>query len=78
MHQIDEALHPEFVSVLKHTPSESIFATVATSSTAEYEPGPLPASLAVIAVLSVLQPSLSRSVIPRGCDISSRSRSAHC
>ena len=62
MHQIDEALHPEFVSVLKHTPSESIFATVATSSTAEYDPGPLPASLAVIAVLSVLRKPLALSL----------------
>ena len=62
MHQIDEALHPEFVSVLKHAPSESIFATVATSSTAGHNPGPLPTSLAVIAVLSVLRKPLALSL----------------
>ena len=62
MQQIDEALHPEFVSVLRHAPSESMFATVATASAAEHASAPLPASLAVIGVLSVLRKPLAISL----------------
>ena len=80
MQQIDEALHPEFVSVLRHAPSESIFATVATSSTR----GTCVRAASRVAgshrcvVGACASPWLSRSVIPRGCDISSRSRNARC
>jgi hypothetical protein len=62
MQQIDEALHPEFVSVLRHAPGEAMFATVATGSAAEHPSGPLPASLAVIGVLSVLRKPLALSL----------------
>jgi serine/threonine-protein kinase len=62
MQQIDEALHPEFVSVLRHAPLEAMFATVATGSAGEHLSGPLPASLAVIGVLSVLRKPLALSL----------------
>jgi hypothetical protein len=62
MQQIDEALHPEFVSVLRHAPSESMFAAVATASSSEHPSAPLPASLAVIGVLSVLRKPLAISL----------------
>ena len=62
MQQIDEALHPEFVSVLRHAPSESMFTPVATASPAEHASEPLPASLTVIGLLSVLGKPLALSL----------------
>ena len=59
--QIEQALHPEFVSVLRHARGASAFETVASGSTAEHASGPLPASLAVIGVLSVLRRPLALS-----------------
>ena len=65
--QIDEALHPEFVSVLRYMPDESMFAAADAGSPAagpsgERPPAPLPASLAVIGVLSVLRKPLALSL----------------
>ncbi len=65
--RIDEALHPEFVSVLGYAAGESIFAAVpagpsALGSTPEQRPVSLPASLAVIGVLSVLRKPLAISL----------------
>jgi hypothetical protein len=62
MQQIEEALHPQFVSVLRHAPGDSMFAPVATGSAAEHTSGPLPASLTVIGVLSVLRKPLALSL----------------
>ncbi|MEO7270926.1 MAG: protein kinase [Vicinamibacterales bacterium] len=60
--QIAEALHPEFVNVLRHVPGDPMFATVATGSTGELASGPLPASLSVIGVLAVLRKPLALSL----------------
>jgi hypothetical protein len=65
--RIDEALHPEFVSVLGHVPGESIFHVVPAGSSAggspeERQPASLPSSLAVIGVLSVLRKPLALSL----------------
>ena len=62
-----EALHPEFVSVLRYWPDESMFAAADAGSPAagpagERPPAPLPASLAVIGVLSVLRKPLALSL----------------
>lgn len=64
--RIDEALHPESVSVLAHVPGESIFAAGHDSSVpgsaGERPPISLPTSLAVIGVLSVLRKPLALSL----------------
>ncbi|WP_157899729.1 protein kinase domain-containing protein [Luteitalea pratensis] len=57
--QIDEALHPVFVDVLRHAPGEGLF-TAATDSAPRRLA--LPASLAVIGVLSVLRKPLAISL----------------
>jgi hypothetical protein len=62
LQQIDEALHPAFVTVLRHVPTESIFSVVPDGSAAEQTSAPLPASLAVIGVLSVLRKPLALSL----------------
>ena len=63
VHRIDEALHPEFVSVLGYVPGESIFAAVpagsSVGSSEDRTQAPLPASLAIIGVLSVLRKPLA-------------------
>ena len=51
--QIDEALHPEFVDVLKHVPGETVFTPV-TGGTPAHVSEPLPSSFTVIGLLSVL------------------------
>jgi hypothetical protein len=61
--RIDEALHPEFVSVFSYVPVESHFAVVPSgSSRADDTAAVLPASLAVIGVLSVLRKPLALSL----------------
>jgi len=66
--RIDEALHPEFVSVLGHVSGESIFAAVPAGSSAigfsedRRHASSLPASLAVIGVLAVLRKPLALSL----------------
>jgi len=65
VHRIDEALHPEFVSVLGHVPGEAVFAVTPGSAAASPEERPplfLPTSLAVIGVLSVLRKPLALSL----------------
>jgi serine/threonine-protein kinase len=57
--QIDEALHPTFVEVLRHTPGEQSFAQVATTLPA---PVALPSSLTAIGVLSALRKPLALSL----------------
>jgi serine/threonine-protein kinase len=59
--QIDEALHPTFVSVLTHLPASSSFSS---DSARAPQSGPvaLPASLTVIKVLSVLRKPLALSL----------------
>ena len=60
--QIDEALHPEFVSVLRHVPADSSFSAVPAAPLHEQRWSTLPASLAVIGVLSVLRKPLALSL----------------
>jgi hypothetical protein len=65
--RIDEALHPEFVSVFGYVPGESIFHIVppgpsSLPSAQERPPASLPSSLAVIGVLSVLRKPLALSL----------------
>jgi len=60
--QIAEALHPEFVSVLIQAPGEPVFRALVTGSGGGPGSGPLPASLAVIGVLSVLRKPLAVSL----------------
>jgi hypothetical protein len=62
LQQIDEALHPEFVTVLRYLPAESIFSVIPSGSATERASPPLPASLAVIGVLSVLRKPLALSL----------------
>ena len=65
VHRIDEALHPEFVSVLAGVPGESVFAVTPGSSAGSIEersPMSLPTSLAVIGVLAVLRKPLALSL----------------
>jgi serine/threonine-protein kinase len=62
MQQIDEALHPEFVSVLRHVPADSSFCAVSTATINDQAWSTLPASLAVIGVLSVLRKPLALSL----------------
>ena len=61
VHQIDEALHPTFVGVLRHVPSRSIFsgASGRISDTGAME---LPASLRAIGILAVLRKPLALSL----------------
>ena len=59
--QIDEALHPQFVDVLRYVPGDLTFAAVAAGLRG-HTVGPLPASLAVIGVLSVLRKPLALSL----------------
>ncbi len=59
--QIDEALHPEFVDVLKHTPGETVFTPV-TGGTPAHVSEPLPSSFTVIGLLSVLGQPLALSL----------------
>ena len=62
--RIDEALHPEFVSVFSYVPVESHFAVVPSGSSRadDRTAAALPASLAVIGVLSVLRKPLALSL----------------
>ena len=60
--QIDEALHPEFVSVLRHVPADSSYSAVSTASIRDQPWTTMPASLAVIGVLSVLRKPLALSL----------------
>jgi eukaryotic-like serine/threonine-protein kinase len=62
MQQIDEALHPAFVSVLRYVPADASFAAVAAAPIHEQPWSTLPASLAVIGVLSVLRKPLALSL----------------
>ncbi len=59
--QIDEALHPEFVDVLKHVPGETVFTPV-TGGTPPHVSEPLPSSFTVIGLLSVLGQPLALSL----------------
>ena len=59
--QIDEALHPEFVDVLKHAPGETVFTPV-TGGTPQHVSEPLPSSFTVIGLLSVLGQPLALSL----------------
>jgi eukaryotic-like serine/threonine-protein kinase len=59
--QLDQALHPAFVEVLTLLPRGDVFATVASGSTARVAE-PLPASLTVIGLLSVLGKPLALSL----------------
>lgn len=61
MQQIDEALHPVFVSILRHVPAESRFSAVVHGTSADQRTASLPASLAVIGVLAVLRKPLALS-----------------
>jgi tRNA A-37 threonylcarbamoyl transferase component Bud32 len=58
--QLDQALHPEFVDVLTHVPAKGVFASVAAAEHRDSEP--LPASLTVIGLLSVLGKPLALSL----------------
>ena len=64
--RIDEALHPEFVSVLCRERLESIFEAVPGGSTSssidDRTPAPLPTNLAVVGVLSALRKPLALSL----------------
>ena len=62
MQQIDEALHPQFVTVLRYAATEGTFCAVSPSSAGDQRGGALPASLAVIGVLSVLRKPLALSL----------------
>ena len=59
--QLDQALHPSFVEVLTFVPEENVFATAANGS-APRAPEPLPSSLTVIGLLSVLGKPLALSL----------------
>jgi eukaryotic-like serine/threonine-protein kinase len=60
-HQIDEALHPTFVSVLQHVRARSTFAGT-SGGIPESSAMTLPASLRVIGVLAVLRKPLALSL----------------
>jgi eukaryotic-like serine/threonine-protein kinase len=60
--QISEALHPEFVDVVRHAPGGSEFVPIAATSAPEATSQSLPASLSVIGVLSVLGKPLALSL----------------
>ena len=57
--QVDEALHPEFVDVLRRTPGDPSFTSVTPSSRTMSS---LPASLASVGVLSALRKPLALSL----------------
>jgi serine/threonine-protein kinase len=59
--QIDEALHPTFVSVLTHLPASSSFSSD-SALVSQSGPVALPSSLTVIRVLSVLRKPLALSL----------------
>ena len=59
--QIDQALHPEFVDVLKHAPGDANFAPV-MSGALERVSEPLPYSFTVIGLLAVLGKPLALSL----------------
>jgi hypothetical protein len=59
--QIDEALHPTFVTVLRHHPSGGSYAE-GSARLAASGPAALPASLTVVRVLSVLRKPLALSL----------------
>jgi hypothetical protein len=64
--RIEEALHPEFVSVLEYVPGDATFHAVPAdsliSSPRERSPALLPGSLTVIRVLSVLRKPITLSL----------------
>ncbi len=62
MQQVDEALRPQFVTVLTHVPAEAMFARVSASSSGDDRWRALPESLAVVGVLSVLRKPLALSL----------------
>ena len=66
VHRIDEALHPEFVSVFSYIPAESHFAVVPSGSSSgssdDRAGATLPASLAVIGVCRCLRKPLALSL----------------
>lgn len=59
--QIDEALHPTFVSVLRHDPEQSTFSG-GSGRLLDAMPAELPASLTVIGVLALLRKPLALSL----------------
>jgi serine/threonine-protein kinase len=61
VHQIEEALHPAFVSVLRHIPARSTFSGT-SGRIAESGAIALPSSLRVIGVLAVLRKPLALSL----------------
>jgi tRNA A-37 threonylcarbamoyl transferase component Bud32 len=61
VHQIDEALHPTFVSVLRHIPARSAFSGP-SGRISESGAMALPSSLKVIGVLAVLRKPLALSL----------------
>ena len=61
VHQIDEALHPTFVSVLRHIPARSTFSGP-SGRISESGAMALPSSLKVIGVLAVLRKPLALSL----------------
>jgi len=60
--QIDEALRPTFVTLLRYVPAESAFNSVSSASALEQTPRSLPASLSVIGVVAVLRKPLALSL----------------
>jgi serine/threonine-protein kinase len=60
MQQIDEALRPAFVTLLRYVPAESRFSAAGSGSSAD-QSASLPASLTVIGVLAVLRKPLALS-----------------
>ena len=60
--QIDEALRPTFVTLLRYVPAESAFNSVSSASAVEQSPRSLPASLSVIGVVAVLRKPLALSL----------------
>ena len=59
--QLEQALHPESVDVLTHVPAQDVFATVGAQAD-QRAAEPLPASLTVIRLLSVLGKPLALSL----------------
>ncbi|MEO8077655.1 MAG: hypothetical protein ABI818_15105, partial [Acidobacteriota bacterium] len=60
--QIAEALHPEFVNVVSHSAGDSAFSEVCAAPASDAGSRPIPASLSVIGVLSVLRKPLALSL----------------
>ena len=61
VHQIEEALHPTFVSVLRHVPARSTFSGT-SGRISESSATALPSSLRVIGLLAVLRKPLALSL----------------